>query len=106
MPMSHTLSEKAARAASNAHALSVVIPAKDEEESLPLIVARIIAASAASGLTLRDIVLVDDGSSDNTWASHVEAGRRRRAGAGHPPAPKFWQSHRPDGWHWRLHAAT
>ena len=67
MPMSHTLSEKAARAASDKHALSVVIPAKDEEESLPLIVARIIAASAASGLTLRDIVLVDDGSSDNTW---------------------------------------
>ena len=65
--MSHTLSEKAARAASDVHALSVVIPAKDEEESLPLIVARIIAASAASGLTLRDIVLVDDGSSDNTW---------------------------------------
>lgn len=67
MPMSHTLSEKAARAASDVHALSVVIPAKDEEESLPLIVARIIAASAASGQTLRDIVLVDDGSSDNTW---------------------------------------
>jgi glycosyltransferase involved in cell wall biosynthesis len=67
MPMSHTLSEKAARAASDVHALSVVIPAKDEEESLPLIVARIIAASAASGHTLRDIVLVDDGSSDKTW---------------------------------------
>ena len=54
-------------AARDAHALSIVIPAKDEEESLPLVVARIIAASAASGQTLRDIVLVDDGSSDNTW---------------------------------------
>jgi glycosyltransferase involved in cell wall biosynthesis len=67
MPMSHGLSEKAVRAASDVHALSVVIPAKDEEESLPLIVASIIAASAASGQTLRDIVLVDDGSSDKTW---------------------------------------
>jgi glycosyltransferase involved in cell wall biosynthesis len=65
--MSHGLSEKAVRAASDVHALSVVIPAKDEEESLPLIVAHIIAASVASGHTLRDIVLVDDGSSDKTW---------------------------------------
>jgi glycosyltransferase involved in cell wall biosynthesis len=50
-----------------AHALSIVIPARDEEESLPLVVARIMAAGTASGRSLRDIVLVDDGSSDNTW---------------------------------------
>jgi len=54
-----------------AHALSIVIPAKDEEESLPLVVARILAAGAASGQIVRDIVLVDDGSRDNTW--HVMA---------------------------------
>jgi glycosyltransferase involved in cell wall biosynthesis len=53
--------------ARDAHALSIVIPAKDEEESLPLVVARIIAACRAGGHTLRDIVLVDDGSRDNTW---------------------------------------
>ena len=53
--------------ARDAHALSIVIPAKDEEESLPLVVARIIAACGAGGHTLCDIVLVDDGSSDNTW---------------------------------------
>jgi glycosyltransferase involved in cell wall biosynthesis len=53
--------------AREAHALSIIIPAKDEEESLPLVVARIIAACRAGGHTLRDIVLVDDGSSDNTW---------------------------------------
>jgi glycosyltransferase involved in cell wall biosynthesis len=55
-----------------AHALSIVIPAKDEEESLPLVVARIMAAAAASGQTLRDIVLVDDGSRDNTWRVMAE----------------------------------
>jgi glycosyltransferase involved in cell wall biosynthesis len=55
-----------------AHALSIVIPAKDEEESLPLVVARIMAAGAASGQTLRDIVLVDDGSRDNTWRVMAE----------------------------------
>ena len=55
-----------------AHALSIVIPAKDEEESLPLVVARIMAAAATSGQTLRDIVLVDDGSRDNTWRVMAE----------------------------------
>jgi dolichol-phosphate mannosyltransferase len=54
-------------AALDAHALSIVIPSKDEEESLPLVVARITAACRAGGHTLRDIVLVDDGSSDNSW---------------------------------------
>jgi glycosyltransferase involved in cell wall biosynthesis len=48
-------------------AVSVVIPAKDEEESLPLIVARIVEACAAAGVRLRDIVLVDDGSRDGSW---------------------------------------
>jgi glycosyltransferase involved in cell wall biosynthesis len=47
--------------------LSVVVPAKDEEESLPLLVARIVETCASSGLVLADIVLVDDGSSDKTW---------------------------------------
>jgi len=49
------------------HALSIVIPAKDEEDSLPLVVARILAACAAGGHALRDIVLVDDGSRDQSW---------------------------------------
>jgi len=51
-----------------ARTLSVVVPAKDEEESLPLLVARVIEVCASSGLTLSDIVLVDDGSRDKTWA--------------------------------------
>ena len=57
-------------------ALSVVVPAKNEEESLPVLVQRIVEVCAASGLTLSDIVLVDDGSSDRTWAvmSQLAAG--------------------------------
>src|SRR5262245_47603036 len=47
--------------------LSFVIPAKDEEESLPLVVWRIAEVCAASGLSLSEIVLVDDGSRDRTW---------------------------------------
>ena len=43
------------------------MPAKDEEESLPLLVARVLDVCAKNGLTLRDIVLVDDGSRDKTW---------------------------------------
>ena len=54
--------------ASQTRTLSVVVPAKDEEESLPLLVARVIEVCASSGLTLSDIVLVDDGSRDKTWA--------------------------------------
>ena len=53
-------------------AVSVVIPAKDEEESLPLIVARIVEACAAAGVRLRDIVLVDDGSRDGSWRVMTE----------------------------------
>jgi glycosyltransferase involved in cell wall biosynthesis len=72
--MSDTLTGMLASAgrAREAHALSIVIPAKDEEESLPLVVARIMAAGAASGQIVRDIVLVDDGSRDNTWGVMAE----------------------------------
>ena len=52
--------------------VSVVVPAKDEEQSLPLIVERIVEACAANGIALRDIVLVDDGSSDGTWAAMAQ----------------------------------
>jgi glycosyltransferase involved in cell wall biosynthesis len=69
MPMSTRLGDGVALddGMGAAHALSIVIPAKDEEESLPLVVARIIAACAAGGHALRDIVLVDDGSRDQSW---------------------------------------
>lgn len=51
-----------------ARTLSVVVPAMDEEESLPLLVARVLDVCANKGLELSDIVLVDDGSRDKTWA--------------------------------------
>ena len=72
MPMSDAANETA-RARLGAQlqpmrTLSIVVPAKDEEQSLPVLVARIVEVCASNGLTLRDIVLVDDGSTDKTWA--------------------------------------
>ena len=46
---------------------SVVIPARDEEESLPPTIADIASAFTASGVP-HEIVVVDDGSRDRTWA--------------------------------------
>lgn len=47
--------------------VSVVVPAMDEEESLPILVERVAAVAAESGINLAEIVLVDDGSRDGTW---------------------------------------
>jgi dolichol-phosphate mannosyltransferase len=46
--------------------LSVVIPARDEEESLPSTLTDIYATFAAEGVP-HEIVVVDDGSRDRTW---------------------------------------
>ncbi len=46
---------------------SVVIPARDEEESLPSTVGDIYQAFTAAGVP-HEIVVVDDGSSDSTWS--------------------------------------
>jgi glycosyltransferase involved in cell wall biosynthesis len=62
-----------------ARMLSVVVPAKDEEESLPLLVARVIEVCASSGLVLSDIVLVDDGSRDKTWAVMTQLAEGNKA---------------------------
>jgi len=45
---------------------SVVIPARDEEESLPSTLAGISQAFTAAGIP-HEIVVVDDGSDDRTW---------------------------------------
>ena len=47
--------------------LSVVVPCMNEEASLPHLVARLDAATAAYGKRA-EIILVDDGSTDGTWA--------------------------------------
>jgi dolichol-phosphate mannosyltransferase len=46
---------------------SVVIPARDEEESLPSTVADIVETFTAANIP-HEIVVVDDGSSDRTWS--------------------------------------
>jgi len=46
---------------------SVVIPARDEEASLPSVVGSIYNALSAEGVP-HEIVVVDDGSTDRTWA--------------------------------------
>ncbi|HEY1107065.1 MAG TPA: glycosyltransferase family 2 protein, partial [Opitutaceae bacterium] len=46
---------------------SVVIPARDEEESLPSTVEDIVTAFNGAGIP-HEIVVVDDGSRDRTWA--------------------------------------
>ncbi|HEV2796960.1 MAG TPA: glycosyltransferase, partial [Nocardioides sp.] len=61
--------------------VSVVVPARDEERTLPALLASL------AGLPLREVVVVDDDSGDRTSAVAV-AGGARVLGA---PA-------RPDGW--------
>ncbi|HYP15765.1 MAG TPA: glycosyltransferase family 2 protein [Opitutus sp.] len=46
---------------------SVIIPARDEEESLPSTIEDIYRTFSAEGVP-HEIVVVDDGSRDNTWA--------------------------------------
>ncbi len=46
--------------------LSVIIPARDEEESLPPTIEDIVATFTAEGIP-HEIVVVDDGSKDRTW---------------------------------------
>ena len=74
----------------------------DEEESLPLLVARILEVCDASGLTLSDIVLVDDGSSDTTWAVMSQLAGGQSDDPGDPAAAQLRQGHGPDGRHRRL----
>ena len=45
---------------------SVIIPARDEEESLPSTIAEIVNTFTAEAIP-HEIVVVDDGSKDRTW---------------------------------------
>src|SRR5687767_7853087 len=47
--------------------LSIVIPARDEEDSLPSTIDEIFKTFSAEGIP-HEIVVVDDGSRDRTWA--------------------------------------
>ena len=57
-------------------AVSVVIPLKDEAESIAELVGRILSVTAQAHVPLSDIVLVDDGSEDGTWAAAEALCRR------------------------------
>jgi glycosyltransferase involved in cell wall biosynthesis len=48
--------------------VSIVVPVLDEAESLPALTAQLLEVAEAYGLELRQIILVDDGSRDRTWA--------------------------------------
>ena len=55
--------------------LSVVAPCYNEEASLPTFVARMVAAAQAAAGDSYEIVLVNDGSRDGTWAAIQAAAR-------------------------------
>ena len=55
--------------------LSVVAPCYNEEASLPTFVARMVAAAQAAAGDSYEIVLVNDGSRDGTWAAIQTAAR-------------------------------
>ena len=46
--------------------LSLVIPVKEESENLPELFKEIVAAIEPTGFTY-EVILIDDGSRDNTW---------------------------------------
>lgn len=57
---------------------SVVIPARDEEDSLPSTLGGIVSAFTAAGIP-HEIVVVDDGSKDRTWAVLQELQEKYRS---------------------------
>jgi len=59
--------------------ISVVIPVHDEAEALPVLVERVLAVATGHALDLRQVILVDDGSRDGSWAI------MRRLAAEHAP---------------------
>ena len=76
-------------------AVSVVVPAFNEAESLPELVARVRQAIDAMGLVW-EIWVIDDGSSDGDLGGGAGPARRRTAGA----AASAWRatSARPPRW--------
>jgi glycosyltransferase involved in cell wall biosynthesis len=56
--------------------ISVVVPARDEHESLPTLVERLRTVIARNGLAVAEIVLIDDGSADRSWPVMQELAAR------------------------------
>ncbi len=60
--------ESGATAHAHAWTLSIVIPVFNEERGLPTLLSRLVPVLEATGATW-DVIFVDDGSSDGTWAA-------------------------------------
>jgi len=58
--------------ATEALTVSIVIPVRDEAESVKILVEHILNVATAHAIRLRDIVIVDDGSGDGTWQTLSE----------------------------------
>ncbi|HRK52541.1 MAG TPA: glycosyltransferase family 2 protein [Cyclobacteriaceae bacterium] len=52
--------------------VSIIIPAKDEEESLPELCQWIVRVMDEAGLSF-EVLFIDDGSTDNTWTETLKA---------------------------------
>ncbi|HMC54779.1 MAG TPA: glycosyltransferase [Gemmatimonadaceae bacterium] len=65
-PQGRRVSTRAAGAAENAVDVSVLVPAKDEAENLPLFMEQAAIAFAADPNVRYEVVVVDDGSGDDT----------------------------------------
>jgi dolichol-phosphate mannosyltransferase len=72
--------------------LSIVVPAYNEEGSVAHLVERVAAVMGPTGVT-HEIVLVDDGSRDATWARIVDVARRVPAVRGVRLARNFGHQH-------------
>ncbi len=55
------------RPASPSRSLSIVIPALDEAESIPALATRLLEAQQGWDAHLREVIIIDDGSRDETW---------------------------------------
>ena len=79
------------RASTTGPSVSVVVPARDEEQSLPAL----LAALHASTVPVAEVVVVDDGSRDRTAAVAWEGGARVLAAGSPPPGwtGKAWACH-------------
>lgn len=56
--------------------VAVIVPARDEQEALPHLLARVAEASAGPGARLREVLVVDNGSTDGTALVARGAGAR------------------------------
>ena len=75
--------------------LSIVIPVLDEANSLAPLFDELSAVITAQKYDA-EIILVDDGSSDCSWRTIGELGRKRSARARHSLSPQFRQSGGPE----------